>query len=113
MGISSSPLQYNVFVSGGCDALAKIWDTRNSEMCRTFSGHESDINSVDFFGDGMAFCTGDYSFLPLLPLLPLPPSFVVADLHFTNSPPPPAPDCILQVPTTLRADSTTLVLPPK
>ena len=58
MGISSSPINYSVFVSGGCDALAKLWDTRNPSVCRTFCGHESDINSVDFFGDGLAFCTG-------------------------------------------------------
>lgn len=61
MSISPSPLQYNAFVSVGCDALAKLWDTRDSSMCRTFSGHESDINAVDFFGDGLAFCTGKKS----------------------------------------------------
>ena len=80
MGISSSPLQYNVFVSGGCDALAKIWDTRNSGMCRTFSGHESDINSVDFFGDGMAFCTGDCPSSPP-PLTSLPPRLCLSSTY--------------------------------
>jgi guanine nucleotide-binding protein G(I)/G(S)/G(T) subunit beta-1 len=49
----------NLFVSGSCDAKAKIWDSRagtNSTM--TFQGHESDINSVAFFPDGNAFGTG-------------------------------------------------------
>ena len=36
----------NTFISGACDATAKLWDLRDG-MCRqTFSGHESDINAV-------------------------------------------------------------------
>lgn len=35
-----------MFVSGACDASAKLWDIREG-MCRqTFTGHESDINAI-------------------------------------------------------------------
>jgi guanine nucleotide-binding protein G(I)/G(S)/G(T) subunit beta-1 len=47
------------FVSGSCDATAKLWDYRAEKRCqKTFPGHESDINSVSFFPDGNAFGTG-------------------------------------------------------
>ncbi len=48
------------FVSGSCDATAKLWDPRvHRQNCvKTFVGHESDINSVQFFPDGNAFGTG-------------------------------------------------------
>jgi guanine nucleotide-binding protein G(I)/G(S)/G(T) subunit beta-1 len=48
------------FVSGSCDATAKLWDPRvhRNACVKTFSGHESDINSVQFFPDGNAFGTG-------------------------------------------------------
>ena len=55
MSIAPSPLSSRVFVSGACDALAKVWDRKMDGSCRTFNGHESDINAVSFFGDGMAF----------------------------------------------------------
>lgn len=51
----------NLFVSGSCDATAKLWDYRagpKSNCVKTFPGHESDINSVQFFPDGYAFGTG-------------------------------------------------------
>jgi len=51
----------NCFVSGSCDATAKLWDHRQSgktNCVKTFPGHESDINSVQFFPDGNAFGTG-------------------------------------------------------
>lgn len=51
----------NQFVSGSCDATAKLWDYRqNSKQgsIKTFQGHESDINSVQFFPDGNAVGTG-------------------------------------------------------
>jgi guanine nucleotide-binding protein G(I)/G(S)/G(T) subunit beta-1 len=49
----------NIFVSGSCDSTAKIFDHRTNCKCvATFPGHESDINSVDFFPDGQAFGTG-------------------------------------------------------
>jgi len=49
----------DTFVSGSCDATAKLWDHRQRKHCvKTFPGHESDINSVQFFPDGNAFGTG-------------------------------------------------------
>jgi len=49
----------STFVSGSCDANAKLWDYRARNNCvHTFPGHESDINSVQFFPDGNAFGTG-------------------------------------------------------
>lgn len=36
----------SVFVSGACDALAKVWDMRTGRCVQTFAGHESDINTV-------------------------------------------------------------------
>lgn len=54
----------DIFVSGSCDATARLWDCRagnknkNNFSQKVFSGHESDINSVAFFPDGNAFGTG-------------------------------------------------------
>lgn len=49
----------HTFVSGSCDATAKLWDYRASTNCvTTFHGHESDINSVQFFPSGYALGTG-------------------------------------------------------
>jgi len=53
--------QTKAFVSGSCDATAKLWDYRQSSKqgcVKTFQGHESDINSVQFFPDGNAVGTG-------------------------------------------------------
>jgi WD40 repeat protein len=36
----------NLFVSGACDATAKVWDVRSGKAVQTFTGHESDINAV-------------------------------------------------------------------
>ncbi|KAJ0591267.1 Guanine nucleotide-binding protein subunit beta [Helianthus annuus] len=48
-----------MFVSGSCDATARLWDTRvASRTVRTFHGHEGDVNSVKFFPDGNRFGTG-------------------------------------------------------
>merc|ERR1712008_65541 len=46
------------FVSGACDASAKLWDIRDGMCKQTFPGHESDINAVTFFPQGTVFCTG-------------------------------------------------------
>jgi len=68
----------NTFVSGACDATAKLWDIRTGRATQTFTGHESDINAVSyvpqvgtrdalqtyhftslrFFPNGDAFATG-------------------------------------------------------
>ena len=48
-----------MFVSGSCDATARLWDTRvASRAVRTFHGHEGDVNTVKFFPDGNRFGTG-------------------------------------------------------
>lgn len=45
MSLSLAP-DTRLFVSGACDASAKLWDIREG-MCRqTFTGHESDINAI-------------------------------------------------------------------
>lgn len=45
MSLSLAP-DTRLFVSGACDASAKLWDVREG-MCRqTFTGHESDINAI-------------------------------------------------------------------
>lgn len=36
----------NIFVSGSCDTTAKVWDIRTGKCVQSFSGHESDINTV-------------------------------------------------------------------
>lgn len=48
----------NMFISGSCDTLAKVWDIRTKNCTMTLRGHESDINSVALFPDGKAFGTG-------------------------------------------------------
>ena len=48
----------NYFVSGACDAKAKIWDIKSGKCQQTFSGHESDINSCTFFPSGNFVGTG-------------------------------------------------------
>jgi len=58
MSISPRGNEARVFVSGACDAVAKVWDTNVGDFARTFEGHESDINAVAFFPDGNAFSTG-------------------------------------------------------
>lgn len=45
--LSLGPNQ-NVFVSGACDATAKLWDIRSGKAGQTFTGHESDINAVSY-----------------------------------------------------------------
>lgn len=47
-----------MFVSGGCDKVANVWDMRTGECVQMFEGHDSDINSVRFYPSGDAFATG-------------------------------------------------------
>ncbi|KAL9260544.1 Glucan endo-1,3-beta-D-glucosidase-like protein [Drosera capensis] len=48
-----------MFVSGSCDATARLWDARAaSRAVRTFYGHEGDVDAVKFFPDGYRFGTG-------------------------------------------------------
>jgi guanine nucleotide-binding protein G(I)/G(S)/G(T) subunit beta-1 len=60
MSVSLDEKDSNLFVSGSCDSTAKLWDYRSSSTSceKTFSGHESDINSIMFFPHGNAFATG-------------------------------------------------------
>ena len=93
MSIAPSPLSSRVFVSGACDALAKVWDLKMDGSCRTFNGHESDINAVSFFGDGMAFSTGTHittcSSAP--PLAPSHASRMPRFWRHARAPPRPLP----------------------
>lgn len=45
MSLSLAP-DTRTFVSGACDASAKLWDIREGTCKQTFPGHESDINAV-------------------------------------------------------------------
>lgn len=45
MSLSLSP-DMRTFISGACDASAKLWDIRDGMCKQTFPGHESDINAV-------------------------------------------------------------------
>ena len=57
--VSISGSSSRMFVSGSCDATARLWDTRvASRAVRTFHGHEGDVNTVKFFPDGNRFGTG-------------------------------------------------------
>ncbi|KAI8146943.1 WD40-repeat-containing domain protein [Fennellomyces sp. T-0311] len=59
MCLSVTRTNPHIFISGACDNTAKVWDIRDKKKCiQTFSGHESDINAIDFFPDGGAFGTG-------------------------------------------------------
>jgi guanine nucleotide-binding protein G(I)/G(S)/G(T) subunit beta-1 len=50
MAVSTNEADSNLFVSGSTDTLAKVWDIRQSgkKSVISFSGHEADINSVQF-----------------------------------------------------------------
>jgi guanine nucleotide-binding protein G(I)/G(S)/G(T) subunit beta-1 len=58
MSLSVNPLDNNQFVSGACDAFAKLWDIRQQKCVQTFAAHDSDINAIQFFPNGNAFGTG-------------------------------------------------------
>lgn len=58
--LAVSPTNPHLFGSGACDNSVKLWDIREtSQKCiQTFTGHESDVNAVDFFPDGQAIGSG-------------------------------------------------------
>ncbi|GAA0184767.1 heterotrimeric G-protein [Lithospermum erythrorhizon] len=59
LSVSINASNSKMFVSGSCDATARLWDTRvASRAVRTFYGHQGDVNSVKFFPDGNRFGTG-------------------------------------------------------
>lgn len=45
MSLAVSP-DFRLFISGACDASAKLWDVREGTCRQTFTGHESDINAI-------------------------------------------------------------------
>lgn len=60
MSVSVNEANPNLFISGSCDARAKVWDIRRppKQAVLTYEEHESDINSVHFLSEGTAFATG-------------------------------------------------------
>ncbi|XP_008783473.1 guanine nucleotide-binding protein subunit beta [Phoenix dactylifera] len=59
LSVSINSSNSNMFVSGSCDATARLWDTRiASRAVRTYHGHVGDVNAVKFFPDGQRFGTG-------------------------------------------------------
>ncbi|PJF18610.1 Guanine nucleotide-binding protein subunit beta-1 [Paramicrosporidium saccamoebae] len=54
----TNPGSANTFVTVGCDATARVWDIRSGQCTRIYVGHDSDINAVDSFPNGVAFATG-------------------------------------------------------
>lgn len=57
MSLSTHPNDNNIFVTGACDASAKLWDIRDPKSVQTFAGNEDDINDVKFFPSGKCFAT--------------------------------------------------------
>lgn len=66
MSISINPKDDRVFASASCDMSVKVWDVRTAgkkpvntfEGSNSDTGHESDINSVDFMSNGTSIATG-------------------------------------------------------
>lgn len=60
MFLSVCPTDDRIFVSASVDKTCKLWDTREDKhkSAFTFEGHESDVNTVEFFPDGLAFASG-------------------------------------------------------
>jgi WD40 repeat protein len=54
LSLALSPDQ-RLFVSGACDSTTKVWDLRTSRCVQTFTGHESDINSVQYVSAAFGF----------------------------------------------------------
>jgi WD40 repeat protein len=48
MSLSINPANPNLFVSGACDCMAKVWDIRMGKSVQTFVGHQEDINAVQY-----------------------------------------------------------------
>jgi len=48
----------NIFISGGADGHALVWDIRTGQCVQSFEGHDADINTLKFHPNGDAFATG-------------------------------------------------------
>jgi guanine nucleotide-binding protein G(I)/G(S)/G(T) subunit beta-1 len=58
----------NLIISGSCDHTAKLWDTRQKKMVRSFNIHFGDVNSIKFISP-YSFITGSADgFIRLLDL---------------------------------------------
>jgi WD40 repeat protein len=53
MSIRTSPISNDIFISGGCDTLAYLWDVRlpGNYPIGTFRGHDHDINSISWMNE--------------------------------------------------------------
>lgn len=56
--VSPHPFDKNMFASGSCDSTVKVWDIRSNSCVRTFTGHVSDVNAVEFMPSGNCVGTG-------------------------------------------------------
>lgn len=48
----------SLFVTGGVDQTTKIWDIKSGKVTHTLRGHTKDINSCQFFPNGLSVLTG-------------------------------------------------------
>jgi len=50
----------NVFISGACDGMAKLWDKNSGKCVQSFMSHESpaEINAIQFVPNGHSFVIG-------------------------------------------------------
>jgi len=58
MSTSIHPTDENLFVSGGSDCQAILWDTRMDNYAQCFDENLADINAITFFPNGNLFGTG-------------------------------------------------------
>jgi len=59
MCVSLNKKHSQMFVSGSVDSTAKVWDSRQGERCvANFTGHEADINTVQWFPDSNCVVSG-------------------------------------------------------
>lgn len=58
LDISISPMNPNIVALACNNAQVWIWDIRTPRPVRSFDKHESDVNCVSFFPNGMALSSG-------------------------------------------------------
>ena len=65
MSISLKPKDENIFASGSVDTTVRVWDIKGNQVTHTFhgseegeSGHQSDVNTVDFMTNGHSIASG-------------------------------------------------------